>query len=508
MINVFFLGKEYNFPDDIFLWFDTTSVAFTASENLIKEFREKAQKSDTGIVSSEYLHSIMEQQAKLFVEKLCQNGIYNKTIEDYAFNNDGYKICDELNTKVYNAVADFYENQLSQLKTDLQNARLRAESSVTGTGMRVWSSSALTLATTAAMEYSALNKQIKDAGKQYEAEASELFDYYENNRDKKVNDFLAKHYYPKMESALSIAAYCMMERFLDDMSEHGKFDKDCLKYLDVTRSNNLLHNLDISPEKAAILCEAFQIYPFNLQVYFEAAKLGLIGAEEITTIKQLRQDDIFNSKVMSCPKCGKKYLYVETESCPKCGERIKNIFIQNEIDRLKQEKLKLLKEANENENRELIDALNRHEEIYTANSYELLEKISPPQKPSAFPPVSSVGCVTAIFIPISGLTSLLSALNDDFGAPFQIFFTIFSFSLLVYVILWVNHHNETSDDRKQYQYDIEHLEEYKTRKMEEIKEKEIYDIKEKTKKKYYEQRNNIEEKYDTLIQKCMDKLNG
>ena len=59
------------------------------------------------------------------------------------------------------------------------------------------------------------------------------------------------------------------------MSLAGQFDMDCLSEIDETRSNAVLNNLDVVPDKESVITKAIQLCPFNLAAYEALDQAGL-----------------------------------------------------------------------------------------------------------------------------------------------------------------------------------------------------------------------------------------
>ena len=73
------------------------------------------------------------------------------------------------------------------------------------------------------------------------------------------------------------------------MIKNGKLDKSILSYINIDRSNDLLKNLDLSPNKEAILHKAFEACPYNLQVYGKTLNHGLMDYATYQTAQYFRQ---------------------------------------------------------------------------------------------------------------------------------------------------------------------------------------------------------------------------
>ena len=49
-------------------------------------------------------------------------------------------------------------------------------------------------------------------------------------------------YIPKMEAAITVFSYELLDTFISDLIKYGKLDKEVLNYTHIDRSNDLLKN--------------------------------------------------------------------------------------------------------------------------------------------------------------------------------------------------------------------------------------------------------------------------
>ena len=82
----------------------------------------------------------------------------------------------------------------------------------------------------------------------------------------------------------------MLDNYLADLHNNGLFDNETLNYVNIKHSQDLLQNLDITNNKAAVLSSAFQACPFNINVYLSAIEFDLFGEDEVNTLRTIHQD--------------------------------------------------------------------------------------------------------------------------------------------------------------------------------------------------------------------------
>ena len=282
-LEVKFIGEEYSFPEDILEYIFMLNLVEDMQNSLMTSIYNKVYASSMSVIDDSELHDEMRKQASRIIERLCNKGIFSKTIDEYVFENKGYEQYCLVNKNSREAMIRFLSEQMTDFQKGLEHAYENAASNITGSGVRVFSNSALTLAATSAMEYSILKKQAKTADEQYQRELSAVSRKGEATKGKKVKEYLIKTYFPHMEQAIRLFVYSMMDRYITDLTTEGKFDPETLKYVNIKRSNNLLDNLTITGNKQAVLKEAFVACPFNESVYVHSADFDFFDDDAYAT---------------------------------------------------------------------------------------------------------------------------------------------------------------------------------------------------------------------------------
>ena len=100
-MNVRFIGKEYSIPEDILTYIDLLSFTDSVQKQLfgafVRKLKNEIAKDNIGLLGDEDLTAEIEQQVGRFIAKLCDNGIFTRTISDYLKNNKGYQLISEVN---------------------------------------------------------------------------------------------------------------------------------------------------------------------------------------------------------------------------------------------------------------------------------------------------------------------------------------------------------------------------------------------------------------------------
>lgn len=285
-----FLKKDYRIPNDIITYLNALQVADEIKDSLFRACRDKVSKSEIRAISTDEIVPEMKKQASRFIKMLCDNNIFSRTIDEYTFSNEGYKEFDEHNKAAVLAMSNFLLEEMEHFQQGIEDAEREAASNITGTGVQVWSSSFLTLAAASALEYSALKKQANAADQQYREKVRWISKTGSDKREQQEIDYLNNIYYPNISNALTLFAYCMLDKYLVDLHDNDLFDNDTLNFVNIKHSQDLLQNLDITNNKAAVLSSAFQACPFNINVYLNAIKFDLFGEDEVNALRVIHQD--------------------------------------------------------------------------------------------------------------------------------------------------------------------------------------------------------------------------
>lgn len=292
-----FNHKAYPIPDDLHEYVDVLNLAEAIQSDLSETFMQKALSAQSKVVSPDEMDDAFKNAAEGFIQRLCEKGVYDKTIDEYTFQNEGYIEFLNVTKNAMQTMVKFLSEQAQDYEKGRYEAEQKALSSVTGSGVSVYSSSILTLALTSAVEYTTLQGQCNKADEQYAKELKQLRERGNSERERKENGYFATQYCPNAKVAIEKFTYCLMGRYIDDLITEKRFDKETLQYVDIKRSQEILQNLKISPNKEAVLEKAFLACPFNMKVYVELGKLGELDMETFKTAKQLGQAEYVERKL-------------------------------------------------------------------------------------------------------------------------------------------------------------------------------------------------------------------
>lgn len=288
-ITVKFIDRDYSVPEDLLVYLDLLDLTNDVRMALNKNFYQLLRNEEVGCIGDEQIRPEIDKQVGRFIAKLMDAGVYDRTVTDYLNGNKGFELISKVNQTALSKMKELFIQELDEYKAGVEDALYKRDSSITGMGFSIWSSSFVNHAIYAAMEASTLNKQEAAANKEYQREIDALHRSITSKHDGAKKTYIDGTYIPNMEAAIAVFAFELLDTYISDMIKNGKLDKSILSYINIDRSNDLLKNLDLSPNKEAILHKAFEACPYNLQVYGKTLNHGLMDYATYQTAQYFRQ---------------------------------------------------------------------------------------------------------------------------------------------------------------------------------------------------------------------------
>ncbi len=286
-----FLDKEYDIPKDVLLYVDLLTFTENIKENLLKKFFTKIKYSIDCIEDTDFLEREIDVEAGRFIAKLCENNIYNKTVNDYLNGNKGYEFFHTANKEALNRIISLRKARNAAYEAGVQDAIYRKEASVTGLDFGIISGSFINHMIYASMNASKEKEQEKAAQKQYNKEISELEKSVTSACEASEKEYIDSIYIPSVKLSFTALVYNWLDFYIKDLIDNGCFDRTALKYVDLERSSDLLKNLNLATNKSAILENAFLACPFNNEVYMKALYYELLNYTSFQTAKIFKQSE-------------------------------------------------------------------------------------------------------------------------------------------------------------------------------------------------------------------------
>lgn len=289
-MTVKFIGKDYSIPTDVIAYVGLVDFTNEIRDCLMTSFNKQIAQDISVLENDDFMIKSINDQVSKFITKLLENDIYDKTSNDYLRNNKGYDLFVNTKKKVLRQIISIRKEKLDTYEAGVQGALYKKEASVTGLDFGIISSSFVNHMIYAYMDASKQTEQEKEALKTYNREIAEL-DKVAKTYDQQESSYIANNVIPAMNTVFTYLSFELLDRYVSDLIRVGKFDKTALAYIDLERSNDLLNNLDLANNKAAVIESAFSACPFNIAVYMNAMKHGLLDYDSFQTAKVFKQDN-------------------------------------------------------------------------------------------------------------------------------------------------------------------------------------------------------------------------
>ena len=277
-VTVKFLGEEYQVSETIneFLSYDELLAPIrTKMLNAITSDIKKDSKNLTyGDTITDHVHSVsdkyrkmVEDGAELLVKKFLELGVYDVTANNLLDNVSSIGDINDLERNTFANLLEEGQRFVEMKNAGLERAYSYAASNITGSGVRVFTSSFSTLMINSVVERSILLSQAKKADKEYEEAARNISAQTVFALDKLYREVMVKEFYPSVMQILLEFDSKVMGSFLAELVNHGKFDFESVEKYNMVKAEDMLKNINQVPDKIGFLKQAFLTCPFSLDVY-------------------------------------------------------------------------------------------------------------------------------------------------------------------------------------------------------------------------------------------------
>lgn len=297
MVTCNFLDSSYSFSQDIF---DIHAIyAYFADEQskilaVLEKMASTVEKP--GMVDENKNDEIVDAfraSATRIVTSLCDKGIVSYTVSDFLDKNPAYAKYQELAVNTAKAYMEIIMNTAMSFMNQTMAARDSAASTITGTGTGIITNSMASLLVYDAIEAKTINKQIASAEAAYKEKISRISDRSDRKQAEAAQNYKFHKWLPAAQELIYEFVSYNLNQYLQIMCSNGKIRTESIKLIDVARSNELLGNCELTQNKKAVLAQAFQANPFNLEVYKSTFDYGLLTKPEYQTLSLFGLKDSF-----------------------------------------------------------------------------------------------------------------------------------------------------------------------------------------------------------------------
>ena len=295
-VTVKFLGEEYQVSETINEFLDYDKI-LTPIRTTVLNMITADVKRDSNLVweadtitehvdgtANKYKKTI-EDGAELLVKKLLALGIYEVTSNDLLKNVTSIGDINSLERNTFDTLLEEGRRFVNMQNAGIERAYNYAASNITGSGVRVFTSSFSTLMIHSAVERSILLSQAKKADQEYEKAVRTISSQTAFALDKLYRKVMIEKFYPSIMQIFLEFDNAVMSAFLAELTNHGKFDFESIEKYSMKKAEDMLKNITQVPDKIGFLKQTFLTCPFGLDVYEECLKQGLFDKDTFETAK-------------------------------------------------------------------------------------------------------------------------------------------------------------------------------------------------------------------------------
>lgn len=284
-VSVKFLGEEYQVPETIneFLRYDQllSPIMKKSLSMLSRDIEDDATRRWVGDMShvldtTERYISLVNEGIDLLVKKLVAMDIYDVTAKDLLRDVTAIDEITRARDATLRSILSESQKVLELKNTGRMNAYRYAASNITGSGVRIFTSSFAMLMLHSAVEKSILLSQAKKADQEYENALKKINSQAGDALDRACRSVMLHQFYPSIMQALLKYMNQAMSFFLVEATMHDKFDFDSVKDYNMQKAADIIKNVNWASDKAAALKKAFLTCPFAQEVYEACLDNGLM----------------------------------------------------------------------------------------------------------------------------------------------------------------------------------------------------------------------------------------
>ncbi len=299
-VKVYFLDEEYTVPEELQEFVKILHYFEDIHNDLMPLLTaQMKRKGYSGGADADFIYfkTPLSKVGEKIIANLAKKNIFDVTLNELVFNNKGYIQLYNVCSETMQGMVNILMNAMQTWLDGYENAYSSAASTITGSGVSIWTSSLSSALIYSALEASTLKKQTDKADIQYRAAMSSLNANISDNQERQETNLLINKYYPGVAEALSLFVSEIMECYVTKLEQHGIFDYSKIKKYDLKRSSDLLKNITLVPDKVGVLKEAFVCCPYNPDVYNAVMENSLSNLPTFETAKYFMQDGVLTNVI-------------------------------------------------------------------------------------------------------------------------------------------------------------------------------------------------------------------
>lgn len=294
--SVSFLGHRYELPDAILDYLKYERMASRIMGSSLDLVIEKVGECKVRDVHSliieleetrEPYQMLMISMAEEYIKELIAKGVFDISAIELLERTNGFDELDKLANEVLGRHLEEAKRILSNQLDEVQRAYSSAESSITGSGVSVYTSSALTLMASGVFETGVLRSQAKKADREFNEACSAIEAQTSSATARNDAHAIFGEFLPALSELMLDLCNQLLSAFLTELAARDLFDFDSLKSYNLLKAEKMLGNIKLVPDPEVLLNQAFVTCPYCGEIYKWIFSLGMMDVETFSTAETL-----------------------------------------------------------------------------------------------------------------------------------------------------------------------------------------------------------------------------
>lgn len=266
------MGIRFNLYNQTLIFNDTLKkyyqikIAFDGDYDYIEEIINTHDRQELPEMFDS-VNKKLQNIAKTIIQDLSNYGIYNITVEDLLYPNEGYVNAFNNLSSYLDVTKKILEKKSEITDSELEKAKLRAESHITGPNYSIVTNSIAAQALYGLEASNTIDRQKKSALKQYTRESAKIQSHLDSITDKKLDEIFQNEFIPEFKSSLKKCVDLLFNSYIEKLAEVDQIESDCSNQMNYERSSSLLNNINVVDNKEKLLFEVAQLCPTNIDLY-------------------------------------------------------------------------------------------------------------------------------------------------------------------------------------------------------------------------------------------------
>lgn len=304
-LSVRFFGKSYTLPQD--------AITFMRFKEYLDNLLIKLSKVSVDIIKkyddigyTEYfkrgrdikkITDEMNNAVQWIIDDFIDRGIYDVDATDILDRISAIDDVELTESAAVKKITDCGYKILDQRKASASRAYNAAANHIKGSGVRVYTNNFTSFMINAAIENSIVKSQAKAADRAYEGALRNINTDAEEKFEQACRSVLLYDVLSKMPDIFAEFHDEIFKIYLVELAMHDEFDIDSIEKYSDKKSSAMLENIDRVSDKEKVLRKAFEICPFNFEVYEKMLELGYFDVDTLKDAKKIFQDNRLNELI-------------------------------------------------------------------------------------------------------------------------------------------------------------------------------------------------------------------